>query len=95
MKLALASRAGLAASASLLLLLSGTLSAGHAQGQDGTNGTTVNRESIQTRIDRATAAGPHDISADATVAEMDATGEMTVLRFCARAQMDGCACPEP
>jgi hypothetical protein len=80
MKLMPARGLGLAASASLLLLISATLTAGQAQGADGATGATTGTESLQARIDRALAAGPRDISADATVADLDATGKMTVLR---------------
>jgi hypothetical protein len=37
-------------------------------------------ESTQAKIDRALSAGPPSITADATVADMDAQGKMTILR---------------
>jgi hypothetical protein len=44
------------------------------------NGNNISDEIVTAKIRRALLSGPASITREATVAEMDAQGEMTVLR---------------
>jgi hypothetical protein len=64
----------------LLLLLSGFSSAAQEAGHQAKSPLSASEESAAEKIRRALAAGPSSITNNATVAEIDPEGGMTVLR---------------